>query len=136
MSCEHQNTEIIDTPHLTHHAKEECIDCGQWLRWVKSPEKEGKRTFTSKYKIKDILTFHKKDKEFCFFCLRTRKQLGEKETLTIDHIEELNDNGTDELENLQILCTSCHKMKNWMRLYVNWHLTKFYKKEDDDGANQ
>jgi 5-methylcytosine-specific restriction endonuclease McrA len=62
--------------------------------------------------------------------LRNKNQLGEKETLTIDHIRELDKGGDDALYNMQVLCLACHKLKNWTRLYMNWHL-KGRTKEDD-----
>jgi len=111
------------TPNLTHYGKYVCEKCGKWFKWVENPKKT-KRTKTSKINIKNVAKFHKKEKPFCFICLRTKEQLGESETLTIDHIEELNQGGKDEIENLQILCTACHKLKNWARLYLNWHYKK------------
>ena len=69
-----------------------------------------------------MVAFHKMESEFCFFCLRERKELGVSETMTLDHIKELDKGGVDQVENLQILCSACHKLKNWARLYLNWHL--------------
>ena len=45
------------------------------------------------------------------------------------HIEEIDKGGKDELGNLQIICSACHKLKNWARLYTNWHLNKEGKKD-------
>lgn len=113
------------TPNLTHFAREDCPKCNKFIRWVKHPDKEGLRTKTSRHKIKQIMEYHNYQGEpFCFFCLRIHQQLGVCETITRDHIQELDKDGKDELANLQILCTACHKLKNWCRLYVNWHLKK------------
>ena len=49
-------------------------------------------------------------------------QLGVNETMTRDHIFELVDGGKDELENLQILCSACHKLKLWVKTYITTHL--------------
>ncbi len=107
-----------------HYGRLDCPKCKKFIKWVKNPNKEERRRKTSKYEIKDIVEYHNFEEAFCFFCLRTKEQLGEKETLTIDHIKELNEGGTNGIENLQILCSACHKLKNWCRLYVNWHLNK------------
>ena len=117
---------FTETPNLTHYARLDCPEHG-FIKWISNPENIRRRTQTSKFSIRGVMFFHKfKGKPFCFFCLRKRNQLGIKETLTIDHIQELNEKGKDVLENLQILCTACHKLKNWARLYVNWHLKEIY----------
>lgn len=122
--CDSLNTKFTETPNLIHYGRWDCLDCKRWIEWVTNPNNEGVRNKTSKYKINQVLSFYNKKEGFCFFCLRNKDQLGEKETLTLDHIEELSKNGKDELNNLQILCSACHKLKNWMRLYINWHIKK------------
>ena len=113
---------FITTPNLVHYGKLECEAHG-FIRWVPKPENEGTRMKTSKYDVPQIMKFHKYSGEaFCFFCLRKYGQLGIKETITVDHIQELSKQGKNGIENLQILCSACHKLKNWARLYMNWHL--------------
>ena len=114
-------SKIILTPNSVHYAKEIDED-EKWIRWIPNPNRVG-RSKTSKYEIKDILEFHNMDitKEFCFFCGRNKLQLGNNETLTIDHIVSLDENGKDELGNLQVLCSACHKLKNWITLYMRVH---------------
>jgi len=105
-----------------HYGRLDCPQCKVWIKWVKNPDKENIRTQTSKYSIKQIMKYHKFPEEpFCFFCLRTKAMLGQYETLTRDHIIELDKGGNDTMGNLQILCSACHKLKNWARLYLNWH---------------
>lgn len=119
------NLIFSETPNTIHHGRLDCPNCKVFRGWSKKPENEGQRTKSSKYSLEQIMKFHNfNDEEFCFFCLRLRKQLGEYETITIDHIKELDKDGKDELGNLQILCSSCHKLKNWARLYMNWHFKK------------
>lgn len=114
--------EFIETPNLVHYGKLVCPKHG-FIKWTQNPKKIGTRTKTSNYEISEIMAYHKfLGEPFCFNCLRTKEQLGIKETLTIDHIRELDKDGEDIIENLQILCSACHKLKNWARLYLNWHL--------------
>ena len=113
---------FVETPKSIHYGKYICSGCGKWFKWKAAENPEGLRKKVSKYSTKRIREFHKKKNNFCFFCLRNDKELGLNETLTRDHIEEIQEGGKDELENLQILCTACHKLKNWARLYMNWHL--------------
>jgi len=111
---------ITKTPNKVHYARLDCENCG-FLGWLSNPEKKG-RNKTSKIKIQDVVKHHNFDKTFCFFCLRDKNKLGKRETFELDHIKELSKGGIDEIENLQILCTACHKLKNWSRLYMNWHI--------------
>jgi 5-methylcytosine-specific restriction endonuclease McrA len=123
-NCNKCGNKIIKilTPESIHYAKYVCSKCYAWYGWVKSPFNEGKRP-ANKYNPENIMKFHKMDFEpICFFCLRNKNQLGVKETLTIDHIHELDKDGEDIIENMQILCSACHKLKNWARLYINWHI--------------
>ena len=111
------------TPNMPHYGRLTCIICGK-VWWAKKPENLNKRTETSSFSLEQIAKFHNKIVIFCFLCLRERSQLGLKETFEIDHIQELQKGGKDELGNLQILCTACHSIKNWLRLYLNWHSRK------------
>lgn len=115
------------TPDSIHYGKLECPNCG-FKGFARRPDSEKIGTTRTlrvgKKEIKDVLNFHKLTKEMCFLCLRKRDQLGYRETLTIDHIDELSRGGEDIIENMQILCTACHQLKNWVRLYGHWHFIK------------
>jgi len=115
---------FIETPNHIHHGKLECNLCGKWFKWVTQPNPEGIRKRVSKYSIEQVCKYYKMEKPICFFCLKNNNQLGFNETMTRDHIIEIDKGGEDELHNLQILCSACHKLKNWARLYTNWHLKK------------
>jgi len=117
-----------------HYGRLDCSHCG-FVGYARNPlslkNNTTDRFRIGKKEIKDVCKFHNFKEELCFFCLRTRKEIGNKETLTIDHIQELADGGEDKLENMQILCSACHKLKNWCRLYLHWHLNKEEKKDGD-----
>lgn len=119
--------EFVETPNCVHYGKLMCPMHG-FMKWVRNPKKKEKRG-ASKFDIRSVLMFHKMPigKPFCFFCLRNEEQLGAKETLTTDHIIQITDGGSDTIENLQILCTACHRLKNWSITYVNKHFV-----DDDD----
>ena len=120
-NCGNESLELIETPKLVHYGKYICKSCKSFNGWCSNPNNTGRRK-TSKHKLSQVVKYHNYNVAFCFFCLRKREQLGMKETLTLDHIEELAEGGVDEIYNLQILCSVCHKLKNWARLYMNWHL--------------
>lgn len=126
--CESHNLKFTETKDTIHYGKFVCGHCGKFSHWVKNPLSSRNNSLrTNKKTVKEVVSFHRLDEEICFFCLRNRTQLGSKETLTIDHIKELDKGGEDKLWNMQVLCSACHKLKNWCRLYMNWH----FKKEDD-----
>jgi len=121
--CNSNNLIFTKTPNLVHYGRMNCNFCKKFNHWVRNTSLP-KNLRTSKKTVKEVCLFHGiKNEEICFFCLRNRNQLGAKETLTIDHIQELKaNNGDDALHNMQILCSACHKLKNWCRLYMHWHL--------------
>jgi 5-methylcytosine-specific restriction endonuclease McrA len=132
---EEAKTELKTTlvHHSPHYARLDCPIHG-WIMWIRNPLSPKNRTTQAlrigKKEVSQVLKFHKMDKEICFLCLRTKEQLGECEALTIDHIIELGEGGKDIIENMQVLCSACHKLKNWVRLYLNWHLNE--KEGEDD----
>ncbi|PNX45765.1 MAG: hypothetical protein BV457_08925 [Thermoplasmata archaeon M9B1D] len=124
-NCDHKDFKLsFENIPPPHYAKKICIVCGHNLGWAKKPENENKRP-KNKY-VLDIAKFHNMalDKVRCFYCSRLEIQLGIREGFEVEHIVQLVDGGIDELENLQILCTACHKMKNWMITYIRNHLTE------------
>jgi len=110
------------TPQLVHYGRQDCQHCGRFCSWVRNPDLPVNARGNKK-SPKKVCDFHGiVGDEICFFCLRERDQLGIKETLTVDHIQEIDKGGKDVIENMQVLCSACHKLKNWMRLYNNWHM--------------
>jgi len=122
-NCNSEEYQIIPRPDTPHSGGERrCIQCNSFMGWAPTQTKEGIRTKSTKYDLTPIMRHKKYSGEpFCFFCGRTKNQLGQNETLTIDHIQPIRDEGLDELINLQILCTACHKLRHWAELYTNKH---------------
>ena len=70
---------------------------------------EERKARAARHKIKTNCTRFKKrcikkDLYWCQIC-------GSRENLEVDHIIEVQDSGTSEVSNLQILCKSCHLAK-------------------------
>jgi len=106
------------------HAQQSCHLCGNHIRFVK--QENNSKTAERNHTVKDVIKFREFEHEFCFNCTRTREQLGQKETLEVDHIKEIDDGGEDRPKNLRVLCTKCHKQRNHDKLYIKEHLSKFY----------
>ena len=59
----------------------------------------------------------KYDRGFCELCLRTRSELRPSDTLMAHHVREFQDEGEPTRENVWIVCTACHALIHWQRIY-------------------
>lgn len=111
--------------HPVHGYKLYCPSCNRWLGWGgKSKnliDQNGERKFSSQWSAKRLQA------TYCQCCLRQRERLGEKEVLEIHHVIPIKDGGTDALENIWVLCTTCHKEVHHRRVFFNGHMEKFFK---------
>ena len=127
------------TPNSIHYARLDCPKCGfkGWARNPNNPRNKGTILLRTgnKLTVEKIQKFHNYKEPFCFFCLRKKEDLGIRETLTADHIKELRDTkdneDRDNVQNGQILCSACHKLKLWVTTYLNEHI----KGKDDTKTN-
>jgi len=118
------------TPNSIHYARLDCPKCGfkGWARNPNNPRNKGTILLRTgnKLTVEKIQKFHNYKEPFCFFCLRKKENLGIRETLTADHIKELRDTkdneDRDNVQNGQILCSACHKLKLWVTTYLNEHI--------------
>lgn len=35
--CKHVHVELTLTPRTVHYGREDCLDCGSFVRWIKTP---------------------------------------------------------------------------------------------------
>ena len=101
----------------THYAKEVCAECNFFFRWVPKPKNENNRK-QNKYTAKG------EGIDRCQLCRRTIDMLGKREVIDCHHVVEIQDGGTDTLDNIWWACTSCHKDIHHNRTY-------FMKKQID-----
>lgn len=125
-NCNSKNLKFQKTPDTVHYGRLDCLDCDRLQKWVSNPNSND-QSRKRDTEIREVLQHRGFEEEFCFWCTRTRDELGVNETLEVDHIQELSDGGEDEAENCRVLCTKCHKLRNHEKLYVKEHLQKFYK---------
>lgn len=125
-SCGSTNFSIKNTGSV-HHLQQVCRRCGKQVKFLPNPEKpSSQRTESTKYKLEHVLAVTKQEEKRCFFCRRKKKHLGKNETLELDHITPLSEGGEDRPENLQVLCTACHKLRHHFELYHFKHLRCFF----------
>lgn len=106
-----------------------CKNCGSWCAWNPIETVEGVRKKSSKFKLERVLKEKGFEKPLCFFCNRSKEELGKHKTLTLDHILPIREGGKDEINNINVLCTACHKLRHWAELYMHLHNTG--KKHDE-----
>jgi len=115
--------EIYEVSEGPHYAKFVCPNCHRFLGWCPKP-KQAKKKHT-KFKASKL------DIDYCELCGRKSTQLGKHETLEVHHKMPLEEGGLDEESNILVLCTACHRLAHWVRLYLNKHLNN-----DDNGRHQ
>ncbi len=113
--CGAEIKEIL-RPNTPHHAELRCEN-DHFLGWLRSPKNIEKRP-NMKHTLEKKMQL---GINYCQFCARKKNELGLNETLTIDHTLPLSEGGKDTEINTVVLCTSCHKLKHWHRLYNYTH---------------
>lgn len=111
-ACGSQQRQIILTPDLPHYGKILC-DCGHFLGWAPKPDSEKVRR-----PAKHRNLVQKYSAGYCELCLIAEDNLPDEQTLEAQHIIEFEDGGGHERENIQIICTKCHKLIHWLRTYA------------------
>ena len=111
--------------HDVHGYKVYCEACHTWLGWGGKAKRivadDGERLISSKWTAKRLQI------ETCQCCLRSIDRLGDNENLEIHHVVPVKDGGADTLDNIWVLCTTCHKEVHHRRVYFNGHMEKFFK---------
>ena len=130
MSCRFCGTDleptVVPRPDTVYAGGElRCAKCGRHLGWrsTKTDRKEGKRKGTSQYTIEML------NKTSCDICQRPKRGLGICQTLEIHHIVAIKDGGEDRRRNIMVLCTACHKLVHYIRLYHNEHMQHMWPEE-------
>ena len=111
--------------HEVHGYKLFCAACNTWIGWsgkTKALKNErGERQISSQWTAKRLQI------ETCQCCLRSLEKLGDNENLEIHHVVPVKYGGADTLDNIWVLCTTCHKEVHHRRVYFNGHMEKFFK---------
>lgn len=106
-----------------HYARIECASCKRFIKWEGKP-KELKAVDPRSEVSKKLVARYSQG--FCELCLRRKEDLPEPQTLEGHHKVQVSQGGTDDRENLWILCTACHRWIHWQRTY-----TGHYHHSDD-----
>lgn len=97
-----------------HHGKIRCRQCSNFLGWLPKPDSD-KTKYKRPAQHRGLVEAYSQG--FCEMCLREKDRLSYGQTLEAHHVKEFQDGGSNERSNLWILCTSCHRLVNWVRKY-------------------
>lgn len=96
-----------------------CADCSA-VTWQPKDEADKYRR-----EAKHLDLVKKYNGTHCQWCARTKEEIPPPGTLEAHHIIEYKDGGTDDRENILILCTCCHKDCHQKRTYFG-HYKNFF----------
>lgn len=98
--------------HGQHYARLDCNACGCFVKWLPKPDADKiKRPAAHRNLV------HAYSNGYCEMCLRREADLPKNETLEAQHIREYADGGSQERNNIWIVCTGCHKLIHWRRTW-------------------
>jgi hypothetical protein len=119
--CNGDRAKRIYGPHPGgHFAKIVCLDCDRFQKWEGKPEsRTGKRR--DQAKLLDRFS-----KGFCEICLRKTEHIPLPQTLEAHHIIPVEDGGSDTADNIQIVCTPCHKWIHHQRTYFGHYTNSVF----------
>lgn len=105
---------VTPRPDTPHAAELRCPLCEGFHSWLPKPKNEGKRP-------KNKHTPGSLGIEYCQMCMRPKSRLGTHEVLVSHHVEEIQNGGPDEPENIWVVCQVCHALIHHQRTYLNQH---------------
>jgi 5-methylcytosine-specific restriction endonuclease McrA len=111
--CGHEGLQLIGPGHKCgHHASVRCAECNSFMRWLTKPDGDKVKRPA---KHRNLVT--KYSKGFCEMCLRNEGDLPTGQVLEAQHVQEYANGGSEDRENIWIVCTGCHKFIHWIRTY-------------------
>jgi len=108
-------SEIIEPTRGGHHGRLVCNHCNRFIKWIPKPKEEKNGDPRAEVSKKLVSQY---SKGFCEICLRKHDELPSPQTLEGHHIVQVKDGGTDDRDNIQIVCTACHRWIHWQRTYL------------------
>lgn len=109
--CACNEETIIPGPHPGGHAaRANCAACGRLVRWVAKEDSErikrpaAHRDLAKKY-----------GKGLCSMCGKTQEKLPANQAFEAHHIVAFEKGGTNDRDNIVVICTACHKLIHWLR---------------------
>ena len=112
-SCNSKRQFRILGPHKGgHYARINCADCGGFIKWEADPSK---KKISRKGQAKLVDKF---SQGYCESCLRLSDELPSPQTIEAHHIIPVEAGGGNNKDNIQIVCTPCHRLIHHQRTYL------------------
>ena len=108
--CKSENLVERPRPDTRHHAALHCADCGKFQIWVPKPDSLKTRRPSAH---RDLVK--KYSRGYCEMCLTKEADLPPGRCLEGHHIVEFASGGTEDRDNVQVVCTGCHTLIHWRR---------------------
>lgn len=102
-----------------------CPMCNKFWGW--GGRKKLLRNESGNRVLSSIWTAKRLGIDFCQCCLRKNTHMGDTEQLEVHHVVQVSDGGQDIPANIWVVCTSCHKEIHHRRVYMNAHMSKFFR---------
>lgn len=112
-----------------HYAAVRCSECNFHLGFLPKPDND-KSKYRRQSSHRELAA--KFGKGYCEMCLRIEPDLPKGQSLDGHHVIEYQDGGTNERENVWVLCTACHKLVHWTRY---WHGNPNQERTDEPGQD-
>lgn len=94
-------------PETQHYG---CVRCpNHGFLWISKPDEDRKPRRRSNKELRPLLPADRRD--YCWNCRRHEQHLHllrPSVVLQVHHVIEVEEGGTDDLANLQLLCAECH----------------------------
>lgn len=101
-----------------------CRSCGTAFTQPKPKNEKAKRPAAHRALAKRF------GRGFCEYCLRLEKDLPAGQVLEGHHVVQYEDGGTDERENVHVICTWCHVDTHQKRTYLG----HYHSRSEEDAA--
>lgn len=119
-----QSAPFVLRPDTRHYGEVRCPEHGH--RWISKPDSAKNPRRKANRKLLPAIAEDRRG--WCWFCLRTDEALRALRPaleLQIHHVIEVADGGTNDAENLQVLCEECHEeahraRRRYRRYEIDW----------------
>ena len=126
--CKSECLQIYENVTPPHYGEAYCPFCQRHSHWIKNPDKTNRRQ--SGVKLRKLIPNSLQNT--CEICLRTKSELNNLNlSFEVHHVIPVDQQGSDEAENLRLVCSQCHEL-----IHRHREIFKRYSKLLDSNENK